>query len=67
MNMINPDAKDKNAIALLQYIAEERKARKEDIRYMNEFFPDTAFGRYPNLGHAGFVLLKPELFTYQDN
>lgn len=50
--MINPDAKDKNAIALLQYIAEERKARKEDIRYMNEFFPDTAFGRYPNLGHA---------------
>ncbi len=41
----------------------EQKARKQDIRYMKEFFPETSFGRYPNLGHAGLVLLKPELFA----
>jgi len=45
----------------------EQKARKEDIRYMKEFFPDTAFGKYPNLGHAGLVLLKPELFAKKIN
>ena len=41
----------------------EQKARKEDIKYMKEFFPDTLFGKYPNLGHAGLVLLRPELFA----
>ncbi len=41
----------------------EQKARKQDIRHMKEFFPETSFGRYPNLGHAGLVLLKPELFA----
>lgn len=41
----------------------EQKARKADIKYMKEFFPDTVFGKYPNLGHAGLVLLKPELFA----
>lgn len=24
---------------------------------------DTVFGKYPDLGHAGLVLLKPELFA----
>lgn len=33
------------------------------IRYMKKYFPGTSFGRYPNLGHAGLVLLKPELFA----
>ncbi|WP_026670140.1 arsenate reductase family protein [Butyrivibrio sp. AE3006] len=28
MNMINPDAKDKDAVALIQYIADEDKAEK---------------------------------------
>ena len=41
----------------------EQKARKADIKYMKEFFPDTVFGKYPNLGHPGLVLLKPELFA----
>lgn len=41
----------------------EQKARKADIKYMKDFFPDTVFGKYPNLGHAGLVLLKPELFA----
>ena len=41
----------------------EQKARKTDIKYMKEFFPDTVFGKYPDLGHAGLVLLKPELFA----
>ena len=41
----------------------EQKARKQNIRYMEKYFPGTSFGRYPNLGHAGLVLLKPELFA----
>ena len=41
----------------------EQKARKADIRFMKEFFPDTMFDKYPNLGHAGLVLLKPGLFA----
>ena len=28
MNMVNPDAKDKDAVALLQYIADEDKLEK---------------------------------------
>ena len=38
-------------------------AVQEDIKYMKEFFLDTLFGKYPNLGHAGLVLLRPELFA----
>ena len=33
------------------------------MKHMKKYFPGTSFGRYPNLGHAGLVLLKPELFA----
>ena len=29
---------------------------------MKENFPETEFVKLPQLGHAGLVLLKPELF-----
>ncbi len=59
-----PDPIPRTEVRIHYWVAEnEQKARKEDIRYMKEFFPDTVFGRYPNLGHAGLVLLKPELFV----
>jgi len=32
-------------------------------RCKRRLFPDTVFRKYPNLGHAGLVLLKPELFA----
>jgi len=49
------------------YAENEQKARGTDIKYMKDFFPNTIFGRYPNLGHAGLVLLKPELFARKIN
>ena len=61
-NLPNP-LPDTNTRIHYWFAENERKARKEDIRFMKEFFPDTAFGKYPNLGHAGLVLLKPELFA----
>lgn len=45
------------------YAENEEKARKQDIRYMKDYFPATTFDRYPNLGHAGLVLRKPDLFA----
>jgi len=59
-----PDPLPKINTKIHYWFAEnEQKARKADIRYMKDFFPDTVFDRYPDLGHAGLVLLKPELFT----
>ena len=40
----------------------EEKERKSDIEYMKRCFPQTTFRKLPELGHAGLVLLKPELF-----
>ena len=36
---------------------------KRSVRNDLPVLPDTVFGKYPNLGHAGLVLLKPELFA----
>lgn len=44
------------------YAKNEEKERKLDIDYMKRKFPQTAFTVLPELGHAGLVLLKPELF-----
>jgi pimeloyl-ACP methyl ester carboxylesterase len=44
------------------YAENEEKERKTDIKYMKENFPKTEFVKLPQLGHAGLVLLKPELF-----
>lgn len=44
------------------YADREEKARDWDIKYMRENFPKTEFKVLPRLGHAGLVLLKPELF-----
>ncbi len=45
------------------YAEGEEKARKADIKFMKKTFPKTEFVRLPQLGHAGLVLLKPELFA----
>jgi len=45
------------------YADGEEKARREDIRYMKETFPQTRFEVLPRLGHAGLALLRPELFA----
>ena len=44
------------------YADGEEKERKLDIAYMNQHFPQTEFKVLPKLGHAGLVLLKPDLF-----
>ena len=45
------------------YAEGEEKERKLDINYMKRKFPQTKFEVLPKLGHAGLVLLKPELFA----
>ncbi len=45
------------------YTKGEEKERKLDIAYMKHKFPQTEFEILPELGHAGLVLLKPELFV----
>lgn len=45
------------------YAQGEEKARKLDLNYMKQHFPQTQFRVLPELGHAGLVLLKPELFA----
>lgn len=45
------------------YADGEEKERDWDIKYMKKKFPDTKFSVLPQLGHAGLVLLKPELFV----
>lgn len=44
------------------YTNGEEKERKQDIAYIKSKFPQTKFTVLPELGHAGLVLLKPELF-----
>ena len=45
------------------YAKGEEKERKQDIAYMKRKFPQTKFDILPELGHAGLVLLKPDLFV----
>ncbi len=45
------------------YASAEEKERDWDIRYMKKRFPQTDFKVIPDLGHAGLVVLKPEMFT----
>lgn len=45
------------------YARGEEKERKQDIAYIKNKFPQTTFEILPDLGHAGLVLLKPELFV----
>ena len=40
----------------------ERSARKWDIAYMKEFFPDTVFVELAGQDHAEFFTLHPEEF-----
>ena len=65
MNIHEFGKENNEKILLIHYwFAEnEQKARRNDIKYMKDFFPETIFGRYPDLGHAGLVLRKPELFA----
>ena len=49
------------------YADGEEKERKLDIDYMKHKFPQTKFKVLPKLGHAGLVLLKPELFVEMIN
>lgn len=44
------------------FTKDEEKERKKDIEYVKRQFPQTEFEVLPELGHAGLVLLKPELF-----
>lgn len=44
------------------YTNGEEKERRQDIAYIKSKFPQTEFTVLPELGHAGLVLLKPELF-----
>lgn len=41
----------------------EEKERKQDIAYIRNKFPQTKFEVLPKVGHAGLVLLRPELFV----
>ena len=41
----------------------EEKARKWDIRYIKESFPDCTFQKIPGPGHGGLATLKPQLFA----
>ncbi|MCM1145284.1 MAG: alpha/beta hydrolase [Lachnoclostridium sp.] len=45
------------------YADGEEKERAWDIKYMKKKFPKTEFKVLPKLGHAGLVLIKPELFA----
>lgn len=46
------------------YADGEEKERDWDIKYMKKKFPKTVFHVLPKLGHAGLILLKPELFAH---
>ena len=45
------------------YAKDEEKERKKDLHYMKTKFPQTKFEVLSDLGHAGLVLQKPELFV----
>lgn len=41
----------------------EIKARKWDIAYIREHFPNVKFRKFRNIGHGGLAVLKPEKFA----
>lgn len=41
----------------------EIKARKLDITYIRQHFPDARFRRFRNLGHGGLAVLQPDKFA----
>ena len=41
----------------------EIKARKLDITYIRQHFPDARFRRFRNLGHGGLAVLQPDKFV----
>ena len=63
-NYILPSGKEKPSAKIhYWYSKKEEKERSSDIRFMKKNFPETEFVSYPDLGHAGLVLLKPDLFV----
>ena len=42
----------------------ERKARRDDIRYIQKNFPQTRFRCVKNTGHAGLAVLYPDKFVH---
>ncbi len=42
------------------YASSEKKARKNDIGYIKDVFPETVFREFENIGHGGLAALKPE-------
>ncbi|MGX8704999.1 MAG: alpha/beta hydrolase [bacterium] len=45
------------------YAQSEKKARKWDIDYVKERFPQMMFREFEDIGHAGLTVLKPELLA----
>ncbi|MBQ4250046.1 MAG: alpha/beta hydrolase [Clostridia bacterium] len=45
------------------YAGAEEKARKNDIAFMRDTFPQTRFRLFKELGHGGLALKTPELFS----
>lgn len=45
------------------YAATEKKARKGDIAYIKNVFPQTVFREFENIGHGGLAALKPEILA----
>lgn len=43
--------------------ASEEKDRRDDIEYVREMFPDAVFKVFPDVGHGGMALLRPEKFA----
>ncbi len=45
------------------YAQAEKKARKLDIAYIRNHFPQAVFKAFENVGHGGLAALKPELLV----
>ena len=45
------------------YASTEKKARKTDIEYIKNIFPQTVFREFENVGHGGLAALKPGILA----
>ncbi len=45
------------------YASTEKKARKTEIEYIKDFFPQTVFREFENVGHGGLAALKPGILA----
>ncbi|MDO4799373.1 MAG: alpha/beta hydrolase [Bacillota bacterium] len=45
------------------FSAAEENARKHDIAYVRQHFPQATFRRFDQVGHGGLAVLKPELLA----